>query len=658
MHLTAAGDPLNLFSSPACARYSPSAPMARTVKQRRPPVDVDAFLANLQLDPNERDLSSIAARLCQELGFPDLSHGRGRKGLREAFKDYTTVAAKLMPMFDVKDDRVKGAGCVIVGKLSADTSLRNLLVKSGVLVPIARLLEIEACMGVALRTLTIMSSLGGEAERTELAKATAAKVVYLANTLGEKDERFGYCISVLSHSCLVKPALSTWGIDLKSIMLVMVKASKSRDDSISSHGFSAVTRLLCDEKSGDVDPAVIRCLVGHLRHPDIWRRAEAWLALHSITSAHSQLDNQSVDPTRHRAGLQSMTDDDEATDLMLEYGVNRCDGYSGIAAQNEWTDALGKVMQNGDFVSFGRKAYAINEKSEMGIADGVCKFEDTHPLTGNKILVTAQGGQRSIHAPFDTFLGSLPIAAKALRALDPNSREAAVLEAKYYMKNSQWPKAHVVAEKQLEADPDCVYAYYVLALGNMDFIAALRWSKKGLAAGAINCEYAGICNSKSKNEVLAAYCRSAYNDSIRFIKMAPPDSKSLRAVTYKHLLLELIERGSAVKPNLSDLRERVKKLIILERLAERLYGRWVRYGAKLVWQLVERDYSAAAKEWDPVFAQAIPMVADPTTDDDGLEELMQTLCCGARPDPEAETHQLPSHLNEDAVKLSVPLDSS
>lgn len=94
-----------------------------------------------------------------------------------------------------------------------------------------------------------------------------------------------------------------------------------------------------------------------------------------ITSAHSQLDNQKVDPATHMAGLQSMTDDDNATDLMLGYGVARCDGYATLKAQVEWQNALGRVMQDGDFVSFGRKAFAINEKSEMGIADGLMKFE-------------------------------------------------------------------------------------------------------------------------------------------------------------------------------------------------------------------------------------------------------------------------------------------
>lgn len=51
---------------------------------------------------------------------------------------------------------------------------------------------------------------------------------------------------------------------------------------------------------------------------------------------------------------------------------------------------------------------------------------DTNPLTGNAQLRTFH--QQNSRAPFTNFLESLPLAAKALRDIDPNSREAAVLE--------------------------------------------------------------------------------------------------------------------------------------------------------------------------------------------------------------------------------------
>lgn len=94
------------------------------------------------------------------------------------------------------------------------------------------------------------------------------------------------------------------------------------------------------------------------------------------------------------------------------------------------------------------------------------------------------------------------------------------------------------------------------------------------------------------------------------------------------------------------------QLKVLEHIGERLYGKWCRHHSKSVWQVIESEFERAAKEWDPVFAQGRKRtVAEEEAIDDGSEELMQTLSCGAKPDPEQLKYQLPPDLNEDAVVM-------
>lgn len=60
----------------------------------------------------------------------------------------------------------------------------------------------------------------------------------------------------------------------------MVRAFKLPDEHVSGHAFQTVT-MLTDHKADDFhgSPEALRCLVGHLRHPELATRIAAFRAI-------------------------------------------------------------------------------------------------------------------------------------------------------------------------------------------------------------------------------------------------------------------------------------------------------------------------------------------------------------------------------------------
>lgn len=104
-------------------------------------------------------------------------------------------------------------------------------------------------------------------------------------------------------------------------------------------------------------------------------------------------------------------------------------------------------------------------RSEWGIGDG--GFNDEH------------GRPVDLGLGFTTWFESLPHCIKALRAENPNSEEAMVLELKYNIRHRRWSNAHTIAKKWLEeVNSECAYCYYTLTMDNKDDRVGLSWAKR------------------------------------------------------------------------------------------------------------------------------------------------------------------------------------
>lgn len=102
---------------------------------------------------------------------------------------------------------------------------------------------------------------------------------------------------------------------------------------------------------------------------------------------------------------------------------------------------------------------------------------EKNALTGLTTFKTAMGPRYKTRSgvEFSTMTENLPLSFNALRQQDPNSRDAAVLECKYEMKMQWYTEAHKVALKQLEVDPNCVYAYYASPSRTTTPCGSRRW---------------------------------------------------------------------------------------------------------------------------------------------------------------------------------------
>lgn len=160
--------------------------------------------------------------------------------------------------------------------------------------------------GVILRALSIMTSHGGAKERISVADKAGDDIVQVATNVPSDDPIFTYCVTVLCHACKCSHArllirshyvlalaygrfnldntpnqrqrAQAW--DAKPFLALMARASKLEDGHVAGHAFSSLTMLTVDKQQDILDsPEALRCLVGHLRHPELATRIEAFRAI-------------------------------------------------------------------------------------------------------------------------------------------------------------------------------------------------------------------------------------------------------------------------------------------------------------------------------------------------------------------------------------------
>lgn len=103
-------------------------------------------------------------------------------------------------------------------------------------------------------------------------------------------------------------------------------------------------------------------------------------------------------------------------------------------------------------------------RSEWGVGDG--QFRDER----NQLI-------RDLGLPYTNWFEALPHCIAALRAEDPKSEPAAMLEIKYEIKHRRFAKAHQLAKAWLTVNEKCSYCYYALTMDQKNDKEGLRWAK-------------------------------------------------------------------------------------------------------------------------------------------------------------------------------------
>ena len=261
----------------------------------------------------------------------------------------------------------------------------------------------------------------------------------------------------------------------------------------------------------------------------------------SLAAPESQLESMTFDPYKMQGALFSMNDDDDASETMFDFGFQDCDTYLATKSSQDYQTAIQQAVQDADFVKVrwfvsssspaagdsvhaARRGdlpdhlYQRNSSVRWGSPIRVSPLpnprslphlsfssRETYPITGLPVRRTTSGRQAPVNAKFTTFFESLPLYVKALREQDPKSTKAAVIECKLLLATRKYVQGHQAAEKHLAVDPDvrrpclsrrppltlfslqCAYMYYILAMGNPDPFAGLKWAEKVRASLPPRC---------------------------------------------------------------------------------------------------------------------------------------------------------------------------
>ncbi|KAG9015244.1 hypothetical protein FRB90_004864 [Tulasnella sp. 427] len=600
------------------------------------------------------------------------------QGLQQCYENFPKIWSQLKDLWIKKDEKLMGALCVIFGKMCKDAVLRSKLAEKGLIRMLTDALEYPNIHGVVLRALAVITAHSGGKERISVADRATDDIVRIASNVSSDDPVFTYCVTVLCHASFGRYSLNNDSTqrqkaqagNAKPLLELMVRASKLPDDHVAGHAFSSLTMLTIDKERDILDsPEALRCLVGHLRHPELATRAEAFRALLTMRRG-SPKESVVMDPQRVMMAQKRLKSDAEYNEQFMETGP-----YNMLL-----TTVLTSMMQNAqdrNMLSLGKKLYALLMRSEFGIGDG--QFRDER-----KQLITDLG------LPYTNWFEAIPPCVAALRAENPNSEAAVILEIKYEIKHRRFAKVHKLAKAWLEVNENCSYCYYALSMDQKNDKEGLKWSKLGLRTqpkGYIqlgllfNClDYAGRLgvdmlgddhgyhdDPEKHMKTAIAYLHTALKDAKTYIDLAPVDDRILRQVLWRYLCLFVTFKGSAlVDADLRKVQVYVDRLKLVERVSDIIWSPVIGTAPKLTWDVISNTYKSAAEEWDPIFSaqsqrhqvseSELHERAAEQEAPDGLEELVEKLVLSpdhhVNPDEASwRPHIFSRHLDEDMLEL-------
>ncbi|KAG9043260.1 hypothetical protein FS837_009826 [Tulasnella sp. UAMH 9824] len=638
-----------------------------------------SLLQAIKATPSLKEAAEIV-RVRQRL--PDLDTVQG---LQKCYENFNKIWSQLKDLWIKKDEKMMGALCVIFGKMSKDAILRSKLAEQGVIRLLTDALRYANLHAVILRALSIMTAHSGPKERISVADKAADDIIEIASKVPSGDPIFTYCVTVLCHASFGRYNVDNTpsqrqraqGGDAKPLLELMTRASKLPDSDVAGHAFSSLTMLTIDKQQDILEsPEALRCLVGHLRHPELTTRIEAFRALLTMHRGCPK-ETIMVDPHRVMMAREQLKDDDQYNKAFFDTGPYNMLLTTFLTCMIDYQKAMMQNVQDRDMLSLGKKLYALLLRSEWSIGDGEFRDDRNKPIT-------------DLGLPYVNWLEALPLCVAALRAQDPKSEAAAILEMKYEIKHRRFAKVHKLAKAWLDVNEKCSYCYYALSMDQKNDKEGLRWAKLGLRTKPkgymqlgllFNClDYAArlgvdmLDDHKAYHEdpekhmkTAIAYLHTALKDARTYVDLAPVDDRLLRQVLWRYLSLFVAFKGSAlVDPDLRKVLFYVDRLKLVERVSSIIWSPIIGTEAKLTWSVISITYKSAAEEWDSIFAQRSQQEPASASErqgraaeqdaPDGLEELVANLVLSpdhhVNPDEDSwRTHAFSLHLDEHMLEM-------
>jgi hypothetical protein len=161
------------------------------------------------------------------------------------------------------------------------------------------------------------------------------------------------------------------------------------------------------------------------------------------------------------------------------------------------------------------------------------------------------------------------------------------------------------------------------------------------AGACISDGWAKYCSAEQRFEVALAHIRGAFSDIKTYLDVSPPDSRYLPIMILRYLNLAPVLFGiDGLSPSLHELSAHSKRLKLTDRISDILYNGPVNTQQRLAWEIMQKHYEEAAKEWDPIFAGFDEVHESLKTGFTGLEKMMDELKCGGHSEPRSKGHYL------------------
>ena len=434
------------------------------------------------------------------------------------------------------------------------------------------LLDYESTRHMALNALTVVTHHGGVVARREIARKNGvlvrliqahpedAKVLELATVTMAHATSAVLSVEDPPDSGLVKE-IQVRAV-LKSTIEGVQKPFASHYMIDHALGLLSSATRHCPQDC-KATPSMLTLLVSYLRSMNLTARCTALGGLIRLTANESEPDRQNFDPNKLVAAVQRRFPDN-LSDLMMDYGLERCDTMLTLKSTSDYQRAMMRCAQDHDLYALGRTLAMLIQRTEFSIAEGM--FQTDGP-----------GGRREtidIGLPFTMWTDALPHCARALRARGgaADLDMADVLDLKFFIIRQRIPDAISLGQRAVERNPELAYAYYAISMG-ADHEQGLRAVKKGLKCKNVTpfvrnymlwraVEHAGdlgvmfLQDAKvgdSRHAEGVAFLMSAWEDAKTFTAEAPPDNRHMQTIVNWYIILTIAIKGPELSEDLREL---------------------------------------------------------------------------------------------------------
>ncbi|OJA09700.1 hypothetical protein AZE42_05563 [Rhizopogon vesiculosus] len=567
--------------------------------------------------------NKIVNVLCEFLQLPDLSK---RSGLKKIHANFNEIYHNIDDVYvvNVTNEKITGGIIGIYTKMCADAILRDKLFQKGLVSKITPLINIPSTRHLALRALTTVTHHGGVDVRKEISLESPTLLKIMREN--PNDLRVAeMAITTMAHA--IGAAINQEDVpepkyikatNAKTLIPVVIDSMCKPGASIQllHHGLELITHPVFHCWSDcKAYPPLQNLLVACLRSTDLTVRVGALGGLLRLEGLSAQEDQRLFDPHKLMAAIDRRFPH-HLTDIMMDYGLMRCDTYLTLNSTADNQKAMMKCAQDKDLYSLGLKLAELITRNEFSIAEG--GFQTQDPRTGKIEL------DRDLGLPFIMWSDALPHCASAIRAKGRPGEEdlADMITAKFFIIRSRIPDAIEVAKRGLQRNPKFAYFYYVITLGK-NLSEGLRSAKKGLKCPKMTpfvrfgllhraVEIAGnlgVCSIQESRpgdrnyDEGVAFLMSAMEDAKTYAIEAPPDARHMKNVLYWHICLTLAIKGPETSADLQELQVALKKLGHADEFSLLFGINPPRTQLRLTQQNIVKRYPSAVKEWKDLVAR-------------------------------------------------------